>query len=167
MHLNIYHLFHLFKLTRYPSHFYIMQHQAMSYAWRIGSGQFYPYRPDMLYWYWGHQETIQIDWGEFSFPDILRGRQQGRWNSVNETACAEFPGHGDRSFMNIVLKQGTLSNFLRRTTSKNETSSIKKTCQLLKYIWHFLHEPKHRFNGDESRRGSTVYIAFRYYLTKI
>ena len=58
--------------------------------------------------------------------NILQGRQQRQWNSVDETACAEYFGRVDRSLMNIVPKQQTLSDFLQHTMTKNETSNVKR-----------------------------------------
>ena len=51
-------------------------------------------------------------------PDILQGRQQRQWNNVDEKAFAEFSCHSDRSLMNIVPKQETLSEFLWHITTK-------------------------------------------------
>ena len=51
--------------------------------------------------------------------DILQGHQQRQWNSVDETACAEYSGHDDRSLRNIVPKQETLSDFLHSNWSYN------------------------------------------------
>ena len=67
------------------------------------------------------QAESQSDWlrGVLLRPDILQGRQQRQWNNVDETACAKFSGHGDRSLMNIVPKQDTLFVFLCNTTMKN------------------------------------------------
>ena len=42
-----------------------------------------------------------------------------QFNGVDKTACAEFSGHDDRSFMNIDPKQETLSDLLRHTTTNN------------------------------------------------
>ena len=59
-------------------------------------------------------------------PGNLQEHQQRQWNNVDETACAEFSGHGDRSLMNIVPKQETLSDFLWHTTTTNLTSNQKR-----------------------------------------
>ena len=100
-------------------------------------------------------------------PDSLQGRQLRQWNSADDTACAEFSGHGDRSFMNMVPKQETLSDFLRHTTTKNSSNTKILVSDKNAYHWKiyatfckgmFVHELRHRFNGDESRSGSTHHV---------
>ena len=62
-----------------------------------------------------------IDCGGFSWGRIFS--MDASRESEGEAVCA---GHGDRSLMNIVPKQETLSHFLWHTTKKNETSNIKR-----------------------------------------
>ena len=100
-------------------------------------------------------------------PDSLQGLQLRQCNSVDDTACAEFSGHGDRSFMNMVRKQETLSDFLRHTMTKNSSNTKIPVSDKNAYDWKIYdafrkgmsaHELKHRFNGDESRCWSTHYV---------
>ena len=117
-------------------------------------------------WRFHYWAESQSGWLRRVLPrsDSLQGRQLRQWNSVDDTACVEFSGHSDRSFMNMVPKQETLSDILRHTTTKNSSNTKILPSDKNANDWKIYdafckgmsaHELKHRFNGDKSGRGST------------